>query len=95
MLLLTKLKVIGHSMGPVIKNEEIVLVSNLIYWFKKPQIGDIVAFRDGGKILIKRVKNISKGKYFLEGDNKQDSLDSREFGLISKQEILGKVIYKL
>jgi nickel-type superoxide dismutase maturation protease len=94
MLLLTKFKVIGHSMEPGIKNGEIVLASSLFYLFKNPQIGDIVAFKDTGKILIKRIMNISKGKYFLEGDNRKDSLDSRKFGLVPKQKILGKVIYK-
>jgi nickel-type superoxide dismutase maturation protease len=95
MLLLAKFKVIGHSMEPLIKNRDMVLASSLFYLFKKPQIGDIVAFRDTDKILIKRVTNISKEKYFLEGDNKKDSLDSRKFGFISKQKILGKVICKL
>jgi nickel-type superoxide dismutase maturation protease len=95
MSLLAKFKVVGHSMEPVIKNQESVLVSNLVYWFKKPKIGDIVAFREAGKILIKRITKIKEGKYFLTGDNQKDSLDSRNFGLISRQEILGKVIYKL
>ena len=94
MLLLTKFKVVGHSMEPKIKNREVVLVSSLLYLFKKPKIGDIVAFKEVDKILIKRITSISKGKYFLAGDNQQDSLDSRKFGLISKQKILGKVIYK-
>jgi len=95
MLLLTKFKVIGHSMEPVIKSGEVVLVSSIFYWFKNPKIGDIVALKDTGKILIKRITDISEGKYFLEGDNRKDSLDSRKFGLIAKQKILGKVIYKL
>jgi signal peptidase I len=81
-------------MEPEIKNGTTVLLSNIFYWFKKPKIGDIVAFRNAGKILIKRITKISKGKYFLEGDNQRDSLDSREFGLIARQKIIGKVIYK-
>jgi nickel-type superoxide dismutase maturation protease len=94
MLPLMKFKVVGHSMEPVIKNGGTVLVSNLFYWFKKPSIGDIVAFRDTGKILIKRIKRIQGSKYFLTGDNQKDSIDSRQFGLISKREIIGKVFYK-
>ena len=81
-------------MEPFIKNGETVLISSLIYWFQKPQIGDIVAFRDAGKIFIKRVTRINQEGYFLQGDNQKDSLDSRKFGLISKQQILGKLIYK-
>lgn len=94
MLLFANFKIVGHSMEPEIKNGTTVLLSNIFYWFKKPKIGDIVAFRNAGKILIKRITKISKGKYFLEGDNQRDSLDSREFGLIARQKIIGKVIYK-
>lgn len=81
-------------MEPEIKTGGTVLATNLFYWFKNPKIGDIVAFRNAGKILIKRITKVSNGKYFLAGDNQKDSLDSREFGLISRQKILGKVIYK-
>jgi nickel-type superoxide dismutase maturation protease len=94
-MLLTKFKVVGHSMEPAIKNGESVLVSNIFYWFKNPKIGDIVTFRDSGQILIKRITKISTGKYFLAGDNQKDSLDSRSLGLIDRKNILGKVIYKI
>ncbi len=94
MLLLTKFRVVGHSMEPVIRNGETILVSNFFYWFKKPKIGDIVAFRDAGKVLIKRITKLNREKYFLEGDNKRDSLDSRKLGLVVKEKIIGKVIYK-
>jgi nickel-type superoxide dismutase maturation protease len=82
-------------MIPGLKNGEIVLVSNIFYWFKNPQIGDIVAVGKDGKVLVKRITETKEGKYFLEGDNKQDSLDSRKFGFISRENIIGKVIYKL
>jgi len=94
MLLLTKFKIVGHSMEPVIKNGETVLISSLFYWFKKPSIGDIVAFSGADKILIKRITKVQEEKYFLKGDNLKDSLDSRKFGLISKRKIIGKVFYK-
>jgi nickel-type superoxide dismutase maturation protease len=94
-MLLAKFKVIGHSMEPAIKNGETVLTSSLFYLFKNPQIDDIVAFSDAGEIIIKRITGSHDEKYFLAGDNQKDSLDSRKFGLISKQKILGKVIYKI
>jgi nickel-type superoxide dismutase maturation protease len=96
MLLLGKFKVVGHSMEPQIKTGQLVLVSNISYLFKSPKINDIVAFRDnGGKVLIKRIIKIESGEYFVEGDNKNDSLDSRKFGGISKDKIIGEVILKL
>jgi signal peptidase I len=94
-MLLTRFRIVGHSMEPAIKNGENVLVSNIFYWFKKPEIGDIVAFRDTEQILIKRITKISAGEYFLTGDNQKDSLDSRKLGLIKRKEIIGKVIYKI
>ena len=95
MHLLAKFKIIGHSMEPQIKNGKSVLVSGISYWFKKPKIGDIVAVRKEEKVFVKRITKIKEKEYFLEGDNKQDSLDSREFGYILRRNIIGKVIYKL
>jgi signal peptidase I len=95
MLLFAKFKVIGHSMQPQIKDQQLVLISNIFYWFKKPQIGDIVAFRKPGEIFIKRIIKIQNDKYFLAGDNRKDSLDSRKFGLVVRKEIIGKVFYQL
>lgn len=96
MLLLSKFKVLGHSMEPHIKNNSMVLVSGIPYIFKSPKVNDIVVFRDNGrKIMIKRIMDNNKNKYFVEGDNKNDSLDSRKFGSISRKQIVGQVIYKL
>ena len=50
---------------------------------------------DNNKYLVKRITKVDGEKYFVSGDNKNDSLDSREFGWISKGDILGKVILKL
>jgi nickel-type superoxide dismutase maturation protease len=94
MLLLARFKVIGHSMEPTIKNGGTVLVSNLLYLFQNPRVGDIVAVREAGEIFIKRITDVQKDKLFLEGDNKQDSLDSRKFGFVSRGKIIGKVFYK-
>ena len=96
MLLLARFKIIGHSMEPQIKTGETVLVSSIPYWFKIPKINDIVALKDNtGNFLIKRIASIKSGKYHVEGDNKQDSLDSRRFGSVFKKQIIGEVIYKL
>lgn len=96
MFLLARFKILGHSMEPHIKNGEKVLVSVLPYLFKTPRINDIVAFRDkNNKILVKRIVKVNGVRYFVQGDNKHDSLDSRQFGYIDKNMIVGKLIYKL
>lgn len=82
-------------MEPLIKNGNTVLVSSIFYLFKNPKANDIIAFKNfDGNILIKRIKKEENGKFFMEGDNKKDSLDSKNFGMISRAKILGKVIYK-
>lgn len=93
MLLLSKFKISGHSMEPAIKNKQHVLISKIPYFFSEPSVKEIVAFKKNQKILIKRIVRKIGDKYFLAGDNSKDSLDSRSFGLVSKNDILGKVIY--
>jgi signal peptidase I len=96
MLLLSKFKIIGHSMEPLIKNGDLVLVSGISYLFRNPQKGDMVAFKNKErKILIKRIHSIKNANYFVLGDNKNDSLDSRSYGWVLRKDILGKVIYKI
>lgn len=80
-------------MSPTINNHALVIATGLIYLFKTPSVNDIVAIKYGDKILIKRIKKIKKNKYNVEGDNRKDSLDSNHFGFVSKDKILGKVIY--
>lgn len=82
-------------MEPHLNNKDKVLISSIPYLFKSPKINDIVAFKDRKrKIMIKRIAKIKKSKYFVQGDNNKDSFDSRSFGAIFKNQILGKVIYK-
>lgn len=95
MLFLQKYKILGHSMEPIFKNGDKILVSGIWYLFKKPKINDIVAFAYKDKVLIKRIISFENNNYYLKGDNKKDSLDSKDLGLISEDKILGKFIFKL
>lgn len=81
-------------MEPTLKPGGSVLVSALPYLFASPKTGDIVACRDpdSKKVLIKRITKIENNRYFLEGDNKTESTDSRNFGWLDKETIIGKVI---
>ncbi len=79
-------------MLPTLKPGQDVLCFNWAYIFSKPKKGDIVVIRHQGKEIIKRIQKVHDREYFVEGDNKEESVDSRNFGPIEKQEIIGKVI---
>jgi nickel-type superoxide dismutase maturation protease len=88
-----KFKISGSSMAPTIAAGEYVLVNRLAYLFHPPQKGDIVSLRDprDGKMLIKRILKRKGEMYFVQGDNKVASTDSRVFGWVEKKAIIGKV----
>ena len=57
-------------------------------------IGDIVVAshpKIKNKLIIKRIHKIYQNKFDLRGDNLLSSTDSREFGLIELDLIIGKV----
>lgn len=83
----------GSSMYPTLESGDTLFMNT---HYKNIEIGDIVVveplvcFR--GKIIIKRVTNIRDGEIFLEGDNKENSLDSRTVGWIPIEHVLGVII---
>jgi nickel-type superoxide dismutase maturation protease len=81
-------------MTPTFSSNDIVLVNRIRYLFTSPKVNDIVASHDprDGTVLIKRITKIDGKGYFVQGDNKNSSTDSQVFGMIGKQEIIGKVI---
>lgn len=64
----------------------------VVFWKRSPRIGGIVLGRRGGLDIIKRVERIENGKYYLVGDNRQESNDSRHYGFVSKSDILGTIM---
>ena len=94
-MLLSRFKIAGHSMSPSFSEDDNVLVSSLPYLVTKPKINDVVVFEKYNRLYIKRISEVKEGKYFLIGDNKNDSEDSRRFGLVKPDQIRGKVILKI
>lgn len=94
MIILCRFVIHGHSMEPTIKENQTVFVSALPFLLRKPKINDIVAIKHphDNKTFIKRIIMIENKKYFVQGDNKSDSIDSRKFGMIGKELIIGKVL---
>lgn len=81
-------------MEPTLRFGSTILVSTIPYLFSKPKIGDIVLAQLKGekKYIIKRISKVENQKYFLTGDNKEDSLDSKQLGWFERKQILGEVI---
>lgn len=101
------IRVKGNSMAPTYQDGQFTIVAKCAYWFDEPQNGDVVILRHGSDNYIKRVtacpgewpadsapdSELPAGYYFVEGDNRSVSIDSRSFGPVSREVIIGKVIY--
>lgn len=64
-----------------------------VNWFYKVKAGDIVVLKQDGKEIVKRVQNVYDREVFVTGDNPKESTDSREFGPVSMDQVVGKVVY--
>lgn len=65
-----------------------------------PQVGDVVIVDPSKEkyskgLIVKRIGEINGDGYMVYGDNRDESIDSREFGAVSRSEIVGKVIYRV
>ena len=94
-------------MTPGYRNGDRLLISPVLLLFKKASEGDVVVIqhpKDSTKQILKRVIGIpgdrlegvklGSNEYFVLGDNKGKSEDSRHFGKITRDQILGKVWLK-
>jgi len=80
-------------MAPNLKNGQYVVTEKLSQLFFDFQIGNMVIIKlASGKKIIKRITAKTGDNYFVEGDNKDYSIDSRHFGFIDKENILSNVI---
>ena len=100
----------GNSMKPAFIEGDRLLILPKIFCFFGFREEDMVVFREPGTGIesIKRIvglpgKRMEIGKkkfvlqdneFFVIGDNKNDSIDSRKFGAIKKEAIIGKILLK-
>ncbi len=91
----TTYRIEGESMAPVLRDGDLVLVDEKA----KFGIGDIVIASHPFKSGIEMAKRITaidaNGKFFLVGDNSDESTDSRTFGPVSLECVKGKVKSRL
>jgi len=89
-----RFRVTGNSMLPVLQpGEEVLMIPYNAA--NCPQVGDIVVAvhpTQPNLPLIKRVTAVLEdGCCFLQGDNPEESTDSRTFGWVDPETIMGRV----
>jgi nickel-type superoxide dismutase maturation protease len=90
----------GPSMEPAYRAGDRLLVNRVAYRKQGPAPGDVVVVRDPerkGHLLLKRIAPHPYGEsvlLYVLGDNAAHSRDSRQFGPIAREEIVGKAWLK-
>jgi len=96
----------GRSMLPTIKPGSLLVVNKAAYGFRVPGLGlyifrwssprpgDLLVFYTPlGERAVKRCHSVyEEGTLFVRGDNDLESFDSRSYGLVPTDHILGKVV---
>jgi hypothetical protein len=77
-------------MEPTYKAGDVLLG---LRWFRLKVGQVVIAFTD--RPVVKRLTKITAEGYWLEGDNKQASSDSRQFGAVQRDQIVALVIASL
>lgn len=90
-----RFKVVGQSMLPLLQQGEEILMNPSAYCKSQPQINDVVVINhphNAQLTIVKRVTGVATdGGYFLSGDNPEASTDSRQWGTVDQEKIIGKV----
>ena len=92
----------------VIKKDNNIIIKRLIgipndtirmdkyVYVNDKKFDEIIIEKNIGDISFEKTIKLTKDEYFVLGDNRQNSIDSRfeEIGIIKKDEIIGKVLFK-
>lgn len=88
------MRVDGFSMAPTLLPGDLVLITPMRSEATLPALGSIVVARHPGRSstrIIKRLAEIQAGRLVLLGDNPGASTDSRQFGAVPRQLLIGVV----
>ncbi len=79
-------------MVPTLRPGQLIIATNLS---TKLSINDVIVIKHNQVDKIKRIKDIQNSKLFVVGDNDHHSIDSRNFGWLPRQNVIGRVIWPL
>jgi signal peptidase I len=95
----------GNSMEPAIQSGKVLIISRLRYglrfpWaqgylirWSSPKTGEVVVFyTPSGELAVKRCIALGEGDFIAQGDNLNVSYDSRSYGSVPIDNIIGKVL---
>ena len=87
----------GPSMKPTLKPGDQVLVDVKTHLRRPLRPSEIVLFRQpaGTLLMVKRILSIEQGAIHVQGDNQSESSDSRHFGLVPIDNVIGVVCTKI
>lgn len=80
-------------MSPTFNLDDKVLCFNWAYLLGKPKVGEVVVLQTKERKVIKRIQKIDNRKVFVMGDNESESTDSREYGSVDLEKLIGRVVY--
>ncbi len=90
----------GNSMSPTYKDGDWLLFRRLgkVHMNSARRlVGKVVVIEresNPGVLLIKRVTRVDENGFWVEGDNKESSTDSRSWGVIAQNELTGRVLFR-
>lgn len=99
-------KIQGNSMSPILKNNSYIITDKYFHKLWTIQKNDILLLNVGNKEVVKKVVGfpnekilvegkeikLSKNEIYVLGENLAESVDSREYGPLNIDSIIGKVI---
>ena len=91
---LATVRIVGPSMEPRLRNGEVFLVA--LRAAVKP--GDVALLQHPERpelLTVKRVVKREAQGWWVEGDNPNESTDSRHFGAVPPESIRGRVLFRL
>lgn len=87
LLVASPYRVSGNSMEPNYHDGQWLVVNKM----SRSKAGDVVVLKYGNMVLLKRIIRLEENGFWVEGDNKDFSTDSREFGAVPKGAVVGKL----